>query len=151
MQGLELDVAEDVEMWQIYNCGRNASIGDREGNRVMPSVTDTGKWSKITWGSKENVELVLVTIAKEGVVKEAEQGGGACLLHFPKALARPWQLPLPNVTLALHGDLLILSFTWKNRSPLVILGGIRDTQEAENIVQKEQCGKTTGGKFNIEA
>lgn len=68
---------------------------------------------------------------------------------------KPWQdlgnSPLPNVTLALHGDLLILSFTWKNRSPLVILGGIRDTQEAENIVQKEQCGKTTGGKFNIEA
>lgn len=33
----------------------------------------------------------------------------------------------------------------------MILGGVRDTQEAENIVQKAQCEKTTGGKFNIEA
>lgn len=37
----------------------------------------------------DKVEFVLVTIAKEEVVKEAEQGGGACLLHFPRLLARP--------------------------------------------------------------
>lgn len=35
------------------------------------------------------VEFVLIAIAKEGTVKEAEGGGGACLLHFPKLLARP--------------------------------------------------------------
>lgn len=29
----------------------------------------------------------------------------------------------------------------------MILGGIRDTQEAEDIVQKEQPGKTTGGNL----
>ena len=37
----------------------------------------------------DKVEFVLVTIAKERIVKEAERGSGACLLHFPKLLARP--------------------------------------------------------------
>lgn len=47
----------------------------------------------------DKIEFVFITIAQEGIVKEAEQGSGACLLHFPKLLARTL---LPNVTLALH-------------------------------------------------
>lgn len=37
----------------------------------------------------DKIELVLVAIAEEEIVKEAEQGSGACLLHFPKLLAIP--------------------------------------------------------------
>lgn len=37
----------------------------------------------------DEVEVLLVTIAKEEIVKEAEQGSGARLLHFPRLLARP--------------------------------------------------------------
>lgn len=60
----------------------------------------------------DKIEFVFITIAQEGIVKEAEQGSGACLLHFPKLLARTL---LPNVTLALHWDFsfLILSFAIK--------------------------------------
>lgn len=47
----------------------------------------------------DKIEFVFITIAQEGIVKEAEQGSGACLLHFPKLLARTL---LPNVTLALR-------------------------------------------------
>lgn len=37
----------------------------------------------------DKVEFLLVAIAKEGIVKAAEGGSGACLLHFPKLSARP--------------------------------------------------------------
>lgn len=47
----------------------------------------------------DKVGFVLVTIAQKDIVKEAEQGSSACLLHFPRLLARTL---LPNVTLALH-------------------------------------------------
>lgn len=43
MQGSKLSIAEEVEMWWIYEYSRNAGPWEHEGSRVILPVTDVGK------------------------------------------------------------------------------------------------------------
>lgn len=72
MQGSKLSIAEEVEMWEMYECSRNAGVWEHERGRVILSVNDIGKHKNNL--SMDKVEFVLVSIAKEGIVKEMEQG-----------------------------------------------------------------------------
>lgn len=56
----------------MYECSRNTGAREHEGGRVILSVTDIGKHKNIL--SMDKVEFILVSIAKEGIVKETEQG-----------------------------------------------------------------------------
>lgn len=38
-----LSTAEEVEIWWMYECCRNAGVWEHEGGRVILSVTDVGK------------------------------------------------------------------------------------------------------------